>query len=135
MARCVFKSFSFERRLLVMKLKLPYIASKPQETTHPTLIRCDDVVTTSLSTSQWRHKYVPNETTNDFWMERHQDVSVIRLNEVLLERRNDVSKGRKNDVPSVRLHDVSEKFQMKHPTTSQWYVTKTSQWYVSTTSH
>lgn len=52
MARCVFKSFSFERRLLVMKLKLPYIASKSQETTHPTLIRCDDVVTTSLSTSQ-----------------------------------------------------------------------------------
>ena len=24
---------------------------------------------------------------------------------------------------------------MKHPTTSQWYVTETDQWYVSTTSH
>ena len=42
-------------------------------------------------------------------MERHQDVPVVRLHEVLLQRHNDVSK----------------KSQMKHPTTSQWYVTKT----------
>ena len=59
-------------------------------------------------------------------MERRQNVSVVRLH-VLLERRNDISKVRNNDVPSVRLHNVSNKFQMKHP--------KTSQWYVSTTSH
>ena len=68
-------------------------------------------------------------------MERRQNVSVVGLHNNLLERRNDVSKGRNNDVPSVRLHDVSNKSQMKHPTTFQWYVTKTSQSYVSTTSH
>ena len=67
-------------------------------------------------------------------MERRQDVSVVRLY-VLLERHNDVSKGRNNDAPSLRLHDVSNKSYMKHPTTSQWYVTKKSQWYVCTTSH
>ena len=61
-------------------------------------------------------------------MERCQDVSVVRLHGVLLERHNDVSKGRNNDAPLLRLHDVSNKSQMKHPTTSQWYVTKTSQW-------
>ena len=38
-------------------------------------------------------------------MERHQDVSVVRL--------HDVSKGRTNDVPSVRLHGISKKSQMK----------------------
>ena len=68
-------------------------------------------------------------------MERRQNVSVVRLNDVLLERHNDVSKGRNNHAPSLHLHDVSNKSYMKHPTTSQWYVTKTSQWYVSTTSH
>ena len=55
-------------------------------------------------------------------MQRRQDVSVLRLPDVLLERCNDVSKGRNNDVPSARLHNVSNKSQMKHPTTSQWYV-------------
>ena len=68
-------------------------------------------------------------------MERRQDLSVVRLHDILLERRDDVSRGRNNGVPSVRVHDVSNKFQMKHPTTSKWYVTKKSQWYVSTTSH
>ena len=85
--------------------------------------------------TQRRHRYVPNETPNGVSMERHQDVSVVRLHDVLLEHRNDVSKGRNNDVPPVRLHDVSKKSQMKYPTTSQWYITKTNQWYVSTTSH
>ena len=65
--------------------------------------RQQDVVTTSLCTSQWRRRYVSNETPNDFSV--------------------------------VRLHDVSNKSQMKHPMTSQWYVTKTSQWYVFTTSY
>ena len=64
-----------------------------------------------------------------------QDVSVVRLHDILLERGDDTSRGRNNDVSSVRLHDVLNKSQMKHPTTSHWYVTKTSQWYVSTTSH
>ena len=68
-------------------------------------------------------------------MERHQDVSVVRLHSVLLERRNDVSKGLNNEVPSVRLHNVSKKSQMKHPTASRWYVAKASQWYVSTMSY
>ena len=68
-------------------------------------------------------------------MERRQDVSVVRLHDALLERRDDVSRGRNNEVPSVRLHNVSNKSQMKHPTTFQWYVNKTSQWYVPATSH
>ena len=101
--------------------------------------------------------YVPNKTLNNVSLERHQAVSMVRLHYVLLERCDDVLKGRNNDVPSVHLHDNSRKSQMKHPTTSQWYVTKTSQdvpllrlyevscksqmkhlttllWYVSTTS-
>ena len=80
----------------------------------------------SLCTTQQRRSYAPNETPNFVSMKRHQDVSVVRLHDVLLERRNDVSKGRSNDVPSVRLQDASKKSQMKHPTMSQWYVTRTS---------
>ena len=102
---------------------------------HPALRRRGNVVTTSLCTSQRRRRYVPNETPNDASMERHQDVSVIHLQDVLLELRNDVSKGRYKGVSSVRLRDVSKESQMKHPVTSQRYVTKKSQWYVSTTSH
>ena len=102
---------------------------------HPTLRRHGGIVMTFLCTFQRRRRYIPNKTPNDVSKERHKDVSVVRLHYVLLERHNDVSKGRNNDVPSVRLHDVSKKSQMRHPTTSQRYVTKTCQWYVSTTSH
>ena len=77
--------------------------------THPALRRRGDAAATSLCTSQWRGRYVSNETPNDVSMERRQDVSVVRLYDVLLERHNDVSKGRNNDVPSLRLHDVSNK--------------------------
>ena len=90
---------------------------------------------TSLCTSQRRRRYVSNETPNDVSVERRQDVSVVRLHDVLLVCCDDVSRGRNDDVLSVRLHYVSDKSQMKHPTTSQWYVTRASQWYVSTTSH
>ena len=79
--------------------------------------------------------YVSNKTPNNVSMERHQNVSVVRVHDVLLERRNNVSSWRNNNVPSVRLHDVSNKRQIKHPITSQWYISKTSQWYVSTTFH
>ena len=103
--------------------------------THPAMRRRGDVVTTSLCMSQRRRRYVSNETPNDVSVERRQDVSVVRLHDVLLVCCDDVSRERNDDVPSVRLHDVSNKSQMKHPTTSQWYVTRTSQWYVSTTSH
>ena len=58
-------------------------------------------------TSQWRRRYVSNETPNDVSMERCQDVSVVRLYDVLLERHNDVSKGRNNDASPLRLQDVS----------------------------
>ena len=68
-------------------------------------------------------------------MERREDVSVVLLHDVSLERRNGVSKGRNSDAASLRLLDVSNKSQMKHPATFQWYITKTSQWYVSTTPH
>ena len=93
------------------------------------------LVATLLCTSQWRRRYVPNETPNDVLVERRQGVSVVRLYDVVLEHCDDVLKGRSNDVLSARLHDVSEKSQMKHPTTSQWYVAKMPQWYVSTTPH
>ena len=86
--------------------------------THPALRRRGDVRATSLCTSQWRRRYVSNETPNDVSMERREDVSMVRLHDVLLERHNDVSKWRNKDVPSLRLHDVSNKSQMKHPTTS-----------------
>ena len=104
-------------------------------TVNPALRLRGDVAATSLCTSQQRRRYVSNETPNDVSMKRGQDVSVVRLCDVLFECHNNVSKGRNNDAPSLRLQDVSNKSQMKHPTTSQWYVTKTSQWYVSTTSH
>ena len=63
------------------------------------------------------------------------NISVVYLHDVLLERRDNVSSGRNNDIPSVRLHDVSNKSQMKHPTTTQWYVSKTSPCYVCTAYH
>ena len=85
-----------------------------------------NVMTTSLSSSPRRLKQDSNETPNDVSVVRHQDVSVVRLHNVLLVCRDDVSWGRNNDVPSVRLHDVSNKSQMKHPMTSQWYVSTTS---------
>ena len=86
--------------------------------THPALRRRGDVAAMSLCTSQWRRRYVSNETPNDVSMERREDVSMVRLHDVLLERHNDVSKWHNNDVPSLRLHNVSNKSQMKHPTTS-----------------
>ena len=95
-------------------------------TSHPATRRRGNVVTTSLCTSQRRRRYVSNETPNDVSVERRQDVSVVRLHDVLLVCRDDVPWGRNDDVPSVRLHDVSNKSQMKHPTTSQWYVSTTS---------
>ena len=76
---------------------------------HPALRFRGDVAATSLCTSQWRRRYVSNETPNDVSMERRQDVSVMRLSDVLLERHNDVSKGRNNNAPSLRLHDVLNK--------------------------
>ena len=98
--------------------------------THPAIWRRGDVVTTCLCT-QVRPK----------WNTQRRLVGTSPrhlkgcLHDVLLERGDDFLKGRNNDVPSVRLHDVSNKSQMKHPTTFQWYVTKTSQLYASTTSH
>ena len=55
--------------------------------------------------------------TTNVSVERHQDVSVVRLHNILLERRDDVSKRRDNDVQSVCLLDASNKSRMKHPTT------------------
>ena len=106
-----------------------------QVISHLATRRGSDVITTSHCTSQQRRSYVSNETSNDFSMERPQHVSVVRLHNILLERCDDASRGHNNEVSSVRLLHVSNKSQMKHPTTSQWYVTKTSQWYVSLTSH
>ena len=97
--------------------------------------RRDDVVTTSLCTSQRRCRYISNKTPNKVSMERCQGVPVLRLHDVLLVCCDDVLWGRNDDVLSVRLYHVSNKFQIEQPTTSQWHVTKTFQWYVSTMSH
>ena len=95
-----------------------------------------DPVKNPCSKISWRRRrYVSNKTPNDFSVESRQDVSVVRLHDVLLKHRNNVLRGRNNDIPSAGLHDVSNKYQVKHPTTSQWYVTKTSQLHVSTTCH
>ena len=80
-----------------------------REWSHPALRRRGDVAATSLCMSQWRCRYVSNETLNDVSLERCQDVSVVRLHDVLLERHNNVSKGRNNDAASLRLHDVLNK--------------------------
>ena len=94
--------------------------------THPTTRRRGDVVTKSLCTSQQRRRYLSSEAPNDVSVERHQNTSVVLLRDILLEHPDDVSRVCNNDVPSVPLHDVSNKSQMKHPTTSQWYVSITS---------
>ena len=96
--------------------------------------RRSDVVSTSLWTSQQRRRYISNKTPSDVSVERCQDFSVVRLHGILLERCDDVLRGRNNDVPSERLRDFSNRPQMKHLTTSQWYVTKTSQQYISANS-
>ena len=85
-------------------------------------------------TSWRRRRYVSKETPNHVLVERHQDFSVVLFHAVLLVCRDDVSRGHNDNVPSVRLPDFSNKSQMKHPTTSQWCVTKKSQWYISKTS-
>ena len=102
---------------------------------HPAKRRRSDVLPISLCSSQKLRRNVSIETPNDVSMERHHDISVVRRHDILLERCGDVSRGRNNNVSSVRLHDVSNKSQMKHLTTSHWYITKTSQWYVSMRSH
>ena len=112
-------------------LHLKIFKMKSNKLSHPAA-RCGNIVTTSLCTSQRLGRYVSNETLNGISVERRQVVSVVRLHDVLLACREDVSRERNDDVPSVNLHDVSNKSQIKHPTTSQWYITKTSQWYVST---
>ena len=106
-----------------------YYYNTDGNTSHPAKRRRGEVVTTSLCASQRRCRYVSNETPNDVSVEPRQDVSIVRLHVVLYVCRDDVSRGRNNDVPSVRLHGASNKSQMKHPSTSQWYVTKTCQWY------
>ena len=106
-----------------------------ETTSHPATRWPGNVVTTSLCMSQRRRSYISNETPNDVLMEHSQDVSVVRLHDIFWERCENVSRGRNNDVSSVHLHDVSSKPEMKHPTTSHWYITITFQWYVSTTSH
>ena len=69
------------------------------------------------ATSQVR--YISNETPNNVSVERRQDVSVVCI----------------HDVPLVRFCDVSCNSQMKHPTTSLWYVSTTSRSYVVTTPY
>ena len=75
--------------------------------THPALRRRSDVAVTSLCTSQWRRRYVSNETPNDISMEHRQDVSVTRLCDVLW------------NVITTSQKDVT--------TTPHFYVTTTSQ--------
>ena len=126
---------AFQDFALLIKGATKTIENETKEQTHPALRCRGDVVMTSFCVSHRRRRFVPNEAPNDVSMERRQDVLVVRLPNVFLKRCNNVSKGRNNDVPSTRLHNVSNKSQMKHPTTFQWYVTKTSQWNLSTTSH
>ena len=122
----LYESETFHKDVNLEKLEefkdVPFI----KEIAHPETRRPGDVVATSLCTYQWRHSYIPNETPNDISVERRQDVSMVLLHDVLLVCRDDVSWGRNDDVPSIRLHDVSNKSQMKHPMTSQWYVSTTS---------
>ena len=110
---------------------------RQQELIHPQPVtrRRGDVLMTCLCMSQRRRRYVSNETPTYPSVEPRQDFSVVRLHDVLLVYRDHVSRERNDDASSVCLHDVSSKSQMKHPTMSQWYVTKSSQWYVSTTFH
>ena len=62
--------------------------------THPATSRCKNVIVASLCTSQWRRRYVSNETPNDGSVEHCQDVSEVLLHDVLLESRGDVSRRR-----------------------------------------
>ena len=116
-------------------ISITFLPSAFESLTHLATRRRGDVVTTSLCTFQRRRRYVSNETPNDVSVERRQEVSAVCLHDVLLVCCNDISTRCNDDVPSIRLYNVSNRFQMKHPTMSQWYVTKTSQWYISLTFH
>ena len=125
----IFSFFVSHHRIRLFFVEYVFLsASGTHAPPHQAMRRRCDVVMTSLCTSEQRRRYVPNETPNDVSLERRQD-------DVLLECPDDVLKGRNNNIPSVRLHDVLNKSEMKHPTTSQRYITKTSQSFVSTTSH
>ena len=113
--------FNFDANQLAAFFKSQLLVYIP-----PANKRRGNVVTTSLCTSQQHRRYISNETPNNVSVERRQDASVVRLHNILLVCCGDVSWGRNDDVPSVRLHDVSNKSQMKHPMTSQWYVSTTS---------
>ena len=121
--------------LYQLKVSLKVYQNSSDECAHLTTRLRGDIVTTSLCTSQQRCRYISNKTPNDLSVEHRKDISVVPLHNIILECRVDVSRGRNDNVPSVRLHNISNKSQMKHPTTSQWCVTKTSQWYLLTTSH
>lgn len=51
------------------------------------------------------------------------------------KRRENVSRVRNNKKALVSLHYVLNQFQIKHLTTTLWYVIKMSEWYFSTISH
>ena len=55
----------------------------PLERSRPATRRRGDFVTTSLCMSQWRRRYVLNETPNEVSVERRQDVSVVSIHGVL----------------------------------------------------
>ena len=83
-----------------------------------------EILTTSLCTYHWRRRYVSNEALNHVLPKRLSGTSVQHLIGMSWRRLKRTS------------HEyVSDKSQMKHPTTSQWWVTKRYQWYISTTSY
>ena len=92
----------------IVKMKQP---TRQQDVVATSWRRRGDVVTTFLCTSQWRRRYVSNETPNNVSVERRENMSVVGLRGVLLICRDDVSWERNDDVPSVRLHDVSNTSQ------------------------
>ena len=79
-------------RKLISSLELPITFDERLKLLpHPGTRSCGDIGTMFLCTSQRCRRCVSNETPNDASVERHQDVSVVRVYDVWLECRDDFS--------------------------------------------
>ena len=69
-------------RFRIVRKKESFVLISLKLKNSPAARCCNNVVTTSICSSQWRRRYVPNETPNEVSMKRRQGLSVVRLLDV-----------------------------------------------------
>ena len=92
----------------------------------------------SLCTSQWRRRYVLNETPNDVSMERRQDVSVVRLYDiwnVITTSQKDVTMAPHQYVSTTSQTILKWNTQRRLDGTSPKRFSVASPWHLTGTSH